>query len=117
MDSARKILDRAMSEEDLEDTVAEIAVRLGYMVFHPNKATIKGRKGEPVWLTAYKGNKGFPDWVFARNGKVLFVEFKKEGRYPSPHQREWLRELGPLARVWRPSDLSSGEIMRTLVEL
>lgn len=106
-----------MSEKELEDAVLAIAKTLGYRCFHPLTA-IREQKGVGKrYMTAYQGDRGFPDWVYARKGKVLFVEYKKEGRYPDPDQRAWLAELGPLARLWRPSNLSSGEILETLTSL
>lgn len=116
--TARQILDAAMTETELENAAREIAERLGFMVFHPQKSLRHdARSGKTYHLTSYKGDKGFPDWVYARRGKVLFVEYKMEGKYPDPDQRKWLEALGPLARLWKPSNLSSGEILDTLASL
>lgn len=93
----------------------EMAKTLGFMVFHPKKSLrVDQKSGKTYHLTSYQGDKGFPDWTYARNGAVLFVEYKMEGKYPDPDQRLWLNTLGPLARLWRPRNLSSGEILDTL---
>lgn len=116
--TARQILDAAMTETELEDTARQLAESLGFMTFHPQKSLRHdSRSGKTYHLTSYKGNKGFPDWVYAREGKVLFVEYKMEGKYPDPDQRKWLAALGDYGRLWRPSDLSSGVIERTLRSL
>lgn len=116
--TASQILDKAMTESQLENTVMEIAKSLKYMVFHPSKSIQRNAKsGKTYHLTAYKGDKGFPDWVYARNGKVLFVEYKMEGKYPDVDQKRWLAALSPHSRLWRPSALSSGEILETLTNL
>lgn len=115
--TARQILDKAMTETELESVVLEFAHEMGILAFHPMKSVRMNKAGKLVHMTAYRGDKGFPDWVYARTGKVLFVEYKMEGKYPDPDQRKWLAALGDLARLWRPSNLSSGEIRETLINL
>jgi hypothetical protein len=116
--TARQILDAAMTETELENAAREIAQTLGFMVFHPQKSLrLDPKSGKTYHLTSYKGDKGFPDWVYAKDGKVLFVEYKMEGKYPDPDQRKWLAALGDLGRLWRPGDLSSGVIEKTLRSL
>lgn len=111
-------LDKAMTEKELESAAMEIAKALGFMVFHPTKSVrMNTGGGKPYHLTAYRGDKGFPDWTYARKGQVLFAEYKMEGKYPDADQRKWLDALGDLGRFWRPRDLSSGEILRTLTML
>lgn len=113
--TAKQTLDRSMSENDLEDAAAALARTLGFMIFHPQRAQYENKKtGKRAWMTAYKGDKGFPDWVYAKTGKVLFVEFKTELGKTDEYQEKWLATLGALARLWRPSDLSSGLIEKTL---
>lgn len=51
---------------------------------------------------------GFPDWVFVKDGRILFVELKAQGKKPRPDQQEWLDALalvpGAEVYVWRPAD-------------
>lgn len=59
------------------------------------------------WLTAQSGHKGFPDVCAVRGNRLVFIEAKREGGYPTPEQREWiadLNEAGAEAYVWRPRD-------------
>lgn len=104
------MLDRAMSEADLQQTVIEMARVYGWLVAHFRPArTAKG------WRTAIEGDAGFPDLVLVRDGRVLFVELKQENGKPSAAQGRWLSELCPTREcarrvevyVWRPSDLPS----------
>lgn len=32
------------------------------------------------------GRRGFPDHIFIRNGRVVFIEFKRPGETPTPQQ-------------------------------
>ena len=59
---------------------------------------------------------GFPDYVLVRE-RVVFAELKTEKGKPTPFQTEWLdglRSAGAEVYLWRPSDLTSGEIGRVL---
>jgi hypothetical protein len=63
---------------------------------------------------------GYPDWTIAGRRGVLFRELKREGKDPTPAQREWLYDLtvaGADAGVWRPSDLLSGRIQREMTAI
>lgn len=37
--------------------------------------------------------KGFPDYIFIRNGRVVFIEFKKDGEEPTIQQLRRHREM------------------------
>jgi hypothetical protein len=99
----------AMSEDDLQDAVMQVAELLGWVVVHFRPArTAEG------WRTALTGQKGFPDLVLARDGRVLFRELKSAKGKPSDDQVIWLEALGDFGGIWRPSDWLSGRIQHEL---
>lgn len=62
-----------------------------------------------------RSEKGWVDLVLAKQTRVLFVELKGPGRYPTPDQRRWLANLhaaGVEVTVWWPHDLPAA--IRTL---
>lgn len=90
-----------MTESEFQSKVVDMARWLGWMVYHPERAQIKG-----AWLTP--GSHGFPDLVLVhpRRG-VIFVELKTEVGRVSEEQMRWLHALsdaGAEAYVWRPGD-------------
>lgn len=88
-----------MSQEHLLDQVVELAGYAGWRVMHQRPArTAAG------WRTPIIGDRGFPDLVLAKNTALLFLELKKPGGYPTVHQLEWLRAIGPCAACVRPED-------------
>jgi hypothetical protein len=96
----------AMLEKDLQESVREMAMKLGYLVYH----THDSRRSEP----------GYPDLTIVGHGRLLVRELKRQsdrlGRV-TPKQREWLAALadaGVDAGVWRPADLLSGQILDEL---
>jgi hypothetical protein len=126
---ARRILDGAVTEADLQEAVIELAQLRGYLVHHCRPgATTEGR-----WATQIQGDPGFPDLVLARArpgkpGELLFVELKRQEANPTEPQQRWLGTLADIffglplfsdriiagVVIWRPSDWSSGEIERRL---
>ncbi len=46
------------------------------------------------------GKRGVPDRIFIRNGKVVFLELKAPGEYPTPLQ---MREIGVLQNAGVPA--------------
>lgn len=113
--SAKDVINARLTERELTQTVIELARLFGWMVAHFRPGM--NRRGE--WSTPMQGDPGFPDLVLVRDKRLLFIELKRMGQKPTPTQREWLEELHNAggkaqALVWRPSDLSSGEIERVL---
>ena len=111
-DAARQayLLDASISEKDLQDTVIDLALAFGWTVYHARDS--RGQRLE-----------GLPDLELLRPPKALRVELKREhgaGGHtndPTPLQERTialLRACGQDVRVWRPSDLRSGEIERVL---
>lgn len=109
-----------MTEEQLKAAVLELATMYGWKVFSVTNSTRLIKKGAGfirVKNINPQGN-GYPDLTLARQGRILFVELKQDGRYPEPEQREWLDALavgGPVQTfVWKPKDLESGAIAANL---
>ena len=105
--AARKILDKAMSEADLFESVRAHLDAFGWRWYH----TYDSRRS----------NGGFPDIVATKprgeGSRLLFIELKSEKGHLSPDQLVWQDALihsGATHMVWRPSDLSSGDVERTL---
>ena len=88
-----------MTERVLQGHVVSMARALGWLCYH----TYDSRRSA----------EGFPDLTLARRGEVLFVELKTERGRVTEAQARWLAEL-PVAYLWRPSALISGEIERML---
>lgn len=112
--TARKVLDRAMTEAELQRAVIAWAKVRGWLVMHTRTAFSKGKFSTPI-----QGDPGFPDLVLARAGTVLFVELKREKGTLTVEQQSWGRALGGMSATtpwfcWRPSDWSSGLIQKVL---
>jgi hypothetical protein len=102
VNEGRRVLDNAMSEQELQTLVIELAKRTGWTVYH----THDSRHSE----------KGFPDLVMIGHGMILFRELKTERGKLSADQERW-RDLlvgaGCDWRCWRPSNWSSVEMCLT----
>lgn len=113
MTTARMTLDAAMTEAELQRTVIEMALRLGYLVFHfPDRALAEIAKSKR-W--AAMPDRGFPDtWIVGR-GRLIVAELKDERGQLTVDQRRWLAELrevpGIEVYVWRPRDLDEIEMV------
>lgn len=107
--TARDALDRAMTEDQLQSVVIDLAHLRGWKVMHTRPAWSKGHMATPL-----QGDPGFPDLVIARRFYVtLFVELKTEKGKLTPDQENWRLAL-PGWHLWRPSDWSSGLIAEVL---
>ena len=94
-----------MPERDLQEAVRQLCVGLGLYHYHPHNSA----RSEPGW----------PDSTIIGR-RVLFRELKSECGRLTPEQAEVGRKLkaaGQNWRVWRPSDLLSGQIARELTEV
>lgn len=89
-----------MTEDQLTETVIELAQFYGWKVVHFRPARIGGR-----WMTAVQGDVGSPDLLLARGGVVLAVELKTERGRVMPAQVDWGVALGDTYRLWRPRNL------------
>ncbi len=106
----------ALSERDFQRQVTDLATMLGWQWVHFRPAqTSRG------WRTPVSGSLG-AGWcdlvlVRVRDRRIVFVELKRETGIVSPEQQGVLRTLadaGQEVRVWRPSDMDSGEVTRAL---
>lgn len=99
MTTARVTMLNAVTERDWQGFVVSYAALKGWQHFHD--------------LDSRRNNAGFPDLVLVRDGRVVFVELKKEDGRVTTAQQRWLDELGKVAAssggavetyCWRPSD-------------
>ncbi len=67
----------AAYETVIEKTIVNMAEMQGYFV----------RKVE------WPGRRGAPDRVFIKGGRVIWIEFKDEGKEPEPHQAKEHRRM------------------------
>lgn len=127
--NARAALNRAMTEEQLQNAVVDLAKLRGWMVMHTRPAWSNSR-----WVVPIQGAPGFPDLVLARDGRVLFFEVKTEkgrlmrdqvawrvaldGCESEDDDWEFLVDEGPLTpmgyAVVRPVRWSSGQVAQVL---
>ncbi len=107
--SARDVLSKAMTEDELLTAIIEAATWNGWLAHHVRRSD----------KAIQQGRSGFPDLVLARNGRVLFLELKSEGGRVSPDQGAWLEELTSRSAVqaWiiYPSQLD--DMLRVLRDL
>ena len=124
--TGRAVLDKAMTEAELQSAVIAHLKAFGYRYYHTRYS--------------FGSNAGFPDLVAVRpcrekqHGRLAFIELKREGKWLTDSQQAWHDDLfsvgiegsfgcGESDRceglrfdvvVWQPSDLSSCEIERVL---
>jgi hypothetical protein len=110
LDTIQKRLAAAMPEDrgpgSLETHLRKLMADLGLWGFHPH--------------TSQRSAKGWPDWVIIGPRKIIFRELKSEHGTLTPEQKqvgEMLQRAGQNWRVWRPSDLLSGQIAKELTEI
>jgi hypothetical protein len=97
---------RGLTEADFQRQVTDLAELLGWSWAHFRPAqTAHG------WRTPVSGplGKGWPDIVAVRprDGRLVFLELKRQGGKPSADQAAVLAALGTAAEVhvWTPADL------------
>jgi hypothetical protein len=103
--TARRAAAVAIAEIDLQHEVMGLCRDLGLYHYHP-------------W-TSVNSAAGWPDSVIIGN-RVLFRELKSQSGRLTREQAEVGRKLkaaGQNWRVWRPSDLLSGQIAKELTEV
>jgi len=90
--TARQVLDRHVTEGQLQRQVLELARLRGWLAFHD--------------YDSRRSESGFPDLVMVRE-RVVFAELKSATGRLSAAQRQWLDRLttaGAEVYCWRPSD-------------
>lgn len=94
--SARAILDSAVSEATFQQAVIDYLLTRCWRVNHNHDS----RKSGP--------HAGLPDIIAARNGRVVFIELKKQSGRVSRHQQAWIDEItiGGTTEIYvfRPAD-------------
>lgn len=101
--TGREKLLRGVTEKQFQRQVQGFLNAYGWRWFHaPDNRPVNGR------VQAVKA--GFPDLVAVRNGRLLFIELKRETGRTTSDQDEWLGDLvttGAECFVWRPRDLDT----------
>ena len=99
---SRTLLLEAISEEEFQQQVIELATLRGWRHYHTHDSR--------------RSAEGFPDLVLVRpatlqggfDGRIIFAEIKAQKGRPSAEQRAWLAVLADTGKVevyvWRPSD-------------
>lgn len=108
-----------MPESVFQAHVIQCAVENGFVLppIDPKSKKITRRRRFVMVFHPYDSRKsvgqGYPDLTLCHpeTGRILFVELKKEGAYPTPEQRRWLEALRKNECVevycWRPSDMEA----------
>lgn len=79
-----------ISEQQLLDTIIELAAIKRWLIHHDRPARTKA--GE--WRTAVQGHSGFPDLVLVHSvAGVLYLELKSATGKLTPDQVKWLNAL------------------------
>jgi hypothetical protein len=107
--SARQVLDNAMSEQELQTLVIELAKTCGFLVHHqivPFKVLPNGRH---MAIVEPNTDPGMADLVLVHQarGLVIFPELKSERGRLSADQERWrdaLLAAGCDWRLWFPHD-------------
>ena len=93
MKTARQVLDRNMREEPFQQGIIDVAIQLGWKVYHPR--------------VSWKSADGFPDLTLVKH-RVVFWECKTMKGKPSDDQTDWLLTMDAIpgieARVVTPCD-------------
>jgi hypothetical protein len=93
-----------MPEYRLQEHVLAAARKLGFHCYHT--------------YYAVRSQPGYPDITLVKNGRLIFVELKRDGKKPRHDQQVWLDALAEVpgceVYVWRGRDWESGEIVHVL---
>lgn len=97
-----------MTERELQEHVRTICAQLGLYHYHTHDSR--------------RSQRGFPDSfiMHRRSGRILFAELKTQTGQLSSEQKAVSYSLiagGHDWRLWRPAELTSGHIARTLAEM
>jgi len=95
-------LSKSITEDELLTAITVAATYLGWRFHHVRRSD----------KALQQGHSGYPDLTLARNGRVLFLELKRQDGRITPDQVAWLTALGPDAMQVRPADLD--DVLRLL---
>lgn len=99
----RQVIADEMPEDTLQARVEELAVELGWLIYH----TYDSRRSRA----------GFPDVVMIRGNRIMWRELKAAKGEVSEEQRTWIEALTKARAdvgVWRPAHLLDGTILAEL---
>jgi hypothetical protein len=91
-----------VTENELKQAVLKVAYQNGWAVYHVPQRTIHNG-----------GGRGYPDLTCARDGEVLWIELKQEGKTLEKEQADWFLAL-PAAHKITPHDLETGRVHELL---
>jgi len=110
-----------MTHDQLQDNIADLAITLGWQVFHPQTVeTVKRGHCTPY---KYATSKGFPDLVLAKKDiGIILIEVKSEKGDLSDDQKRWRQHIGDVIcptgeysyYVLRPCDWMSNKVQEIL---
>lgn len=68
------------------------------------KKCVAYARGDGWWASKFvaQGRRSAPDYIFAKNGRVIFIEFKRPGQHPTELQEaehEKMRSFGLTVEV------------------
>jgi hypothetical protein len=93
---------RAITEAEFQQTVTDLATRLGWTWYH-------SPKNRPVKGHVQNVKAGYPDLHLVRASRSIFAELKRETGKATAEQHRWLARLadaGHEVYLWKPSDLN-----------
>lgn len=92
-----RLLSLPLTEREFQRQVLDLALILGWTVYHPALSK---------W-----SERGWPDLALVRPPRLLFAELKRETGKTTEHQDRWLGLLagvpGIEVHLWRPSDFDT----------
>ena len=89
---------KKVTEADFQEALNAYARSRGWLVLHLRQSAFAGKSGRMIAV----GDDGFPDTVLARDGHVYFWELKKEGKWLTEKQDQWMKATD--GDVFWPSD-------------
>jgi hypothetical protein len=101
--SATSFAARAMTEQQLQESVEELAALLGWWAWHDQDSR--------------RNRAGLPDLILVRRNRLMWCELKTQDGRIRPEQRHVLAMLqtaGQVVHLWRPSDWLDGTIRKEL---
>jgi hypothetical protein len=101
-------------EEDEQKALVQYLELKGYkFTAIPNSTYTKS------WAVKMKNKamgvkKGLPDLLIIIKGKLVFIEMKRKGNYPTSEQKEWIKELNKLDNIYAEIAYSCEEAIKVV---
>ena len=96
---ARDVLLREVSEAEFQQAILEYAHLRGWLCHAQRPA-----RSDKGWRTPIQGDPGYFDVTCAKEGRVVFLELKKQGGTATPAQLAWIKAAWRYAYLVMPSD-------------